>query len=177
MSKRSEARIYTIGHSNRSIEEFLQILDVYKLKLVIDIRTIPKSRHNPQFSQDRLSTALEKHGIEYEHMPGLGGLRHTTKASVNTAWRNPSFRGFADYMQTDEFKSHLKRLIAPSKRKRLVIMCAEAVPWRCHRSLIGDALFARGIPIEDILSQTSHRPHRLTSFAKIEGENVTYPEE
>jgi uncharacterized protein (DUF488 family) len=173
----SSARIFTVGHSNQSIQEFLQELDAYKLKLVVDIRTIPKSRHNPQFGQKRLATSLAKRGIEYVHMAGLGGLRHTHKDSVNKAWRNASFRGYADYMQTDEFKKSLNRLIARSKRKRLVLMCAEVLPWRCHRSLVGDALFARGFSVEDIFSKTSHRLHRLTSFAKLRGENITYPEE
>jgi uncharacterized protein (DUF488 family) len=168
-------RIFTIGHSNRPIEEFVEALKAYKLKLVVDIRTIPKSRHNPQFGRERLAKTLAKQGIEYVHMTGLGGLRHTTEASVNKAWRNASFRGYADYMQTDEFKKSVRRLIARSKRKRLVIMCAEAVPWRCHRSLVGDALLAHGFQAEDIFTKTSHRPHRLTPFAKVRGESVTYP--
>lgn len=165
-----------MGHSNRTIQEFVQILESYKLKLVIDIRTIPKSRHNPQFGGLRLARTLAKRSIEYVHMAGLGGLRHTNKESLNKAWRNTSFRGYADYMQTDEFKVALRRLIARSQRKRLVIICAEAVPWRCHRSLVGDALLIKGYATEDIFSKTSHRPHRLTAFAKVDGENVTYPE-
>lgn len=175
IKKSTPLRIFTIGHSNRPIEEFVKILKAYKLKLVVDIRTIPKSRHNPQFGGKSLTKTLAKQGIEYVHMAGLGGLRHTTKISVNKAWRKASFRGFADYMQTDEFKKSVRRLIARSKRKRLVIMCAEAVPWRCHRSLVGDALLARGFQAEDIFTATSHRPHRLTPFAKVRDENVTYP--
>lgn len=166
-----------MGHSNRSFQEFVEILEAYKLKLVVDIRTIPKSRHNPQFGGVRLEKALAKRSIEYIHFSGLGGLRHTSEASVNKAWRNSSFRGYADYMQTNEFKRSLRSLIARSKRKRLVIMCAEAVPWRCHRSLVGDALLARGYPAEDIFTKSSHRPHRLTPFAKRAGENITYPAE
>lgn len=169
-------RIFTVGHSNRPLKDFIEILDSYRLKLVVDIRTIPKSRHNPQFGGIKLQKSLAKTGIEYLHLSGLGGLRPTHKDSINKAWRNKSFRGYADYMQTDEFKRSLRRLISRSKRKRLVLMCAEAVPWRCHRSLVGDALVIRGIPTEDIFTKTSHRPHRITSFAKVKGENISYPE-
>jgi uncharacterized protein (DUF488 family) len=168
-------RIFTVGHSNRSIQDFIELLEAYKLKLVVDIRTIPKSRHNPQFGEKRLSRSLSKAGIEYFRMAGLGGLRPTSKDSVNKAWRNKSFRGYADYMQTNEFKQSLKRLISKSKRKRLVIMCAEAVPWRCHRSLVADALLVNGYPAEEIFTKTSHRPHKLTSFAKVNGKKITYP--
>lgn len=174
--KLTGVRIFTLGHSNRSLKEFVEILEAYRLKLVVDIRTIPKSRHNPQFGGTRLQKSLTKQGIEYWHLAGLGGLRHTNKDSINKAWRNRSFRGYADYMQTDEFKRSLRRLISRSKRKRLVLICAEAVPWRCHRSLVGDALHVRGYPAEDIFTKTSHRPHALTSFAKVKGENISYPE-
>lgn len=174
---RTPVRIFTIGHSNRKISDFVEILESYKLKQLVDIRTIPKSRHNPQFGAQRLKKTLARHGIQYVHMAGLGGLRHARKDSVNTAWRNSSFRGYADYMQSEEFAESLRRLIAFSKRKRLVIMCAEVVPWRCHRSLIGDALLARGIPVEDIFSASSHRQHKLTPFAEVHGERVTYPKE
>lgn len=174
--KQPPLRIFTIGHSNHPIKVFVEILKAYKLKLVIDVRTIPKSRHNPQFGGVCLAKTLAKQGIEYVHMEGLGGLRHTTAASPNKAWRNTSFRGYADYMQTVDFKKSVRRLIARSKRKRLVIMCAEAVPWRCHRSLVGDALLVRGYQAEDIFTAKSHRPHRLTPFAKVRGEKVTYPE-
>lgn len=177
MGSKIRPRIFTIGHSNRSIGEFIEILNSYRLRLVVDVRTIPKSRHNPQFGQGRLKAALARRGIEYQHMPGLGGLRRAKKDSKNDAWRNPSFRGYADYMQTDEFQKNLKSLISKSKRKRLVIMCAEAVPWRCHRSLIADALLAHGCPAEDILSRTNHRPHKLTPFARKRGQTVTYPSE
>lgn len=168
-------RIFTVGHSNRKLSEFIQILDSYKLKLVVDIRSIPKSHHNPQFGSQRLKKSLARHGIEYIHMAGLGGLRHARKHSVNNAWRNSSFRGYADYMQSAEFSKSLRRLIARSKRKRLVMMCAEAVPWSCHRSLVGDSLLAQGLPVEDIFNVSSHRPHKLTPFAKVHGKKVTYP--
>ena len=168
-------RIFTVGHSNRTIQDFLEILESYKLKLVIDIRTVPKSRHNPQFEIKKFGKTLARHGIEYVHMSGLGGFRHSLKNSVNKAWRNSAFRGYADYMQTKDFAKNLKRLIARSKRKRLVMMCAEAVPWRCHRSLVGDALLVHGLLVEDIFSKSSHRPHHMTSFAKVRGTKLTYP--
>ncbi len=168
-------RIYTVGHSNHTIQEFVKILQAYKLRLLVDVRTIPKSRHNPQFGKERLKKALAHHGIAYLHMDGLGGFRHTNKNSVNMGWRLKSFRGYADYMQTVEFKKNLRRLIALSKRKRLAIMCAEALPWRCHRSLIADALLAYGYPVQEIFTKSSLRPHKLTSFAKIRGKEITYP--
>jgi len=170
-----KTRIFTVGHSNRTTPEFLGLLDSQKLKLLIDVRTIPKSRHNPQFGQKRLENTLRRHGIEYRHMSGLGGLRHPRKDSANKAWRNSSFRGYADYMQTPEFEENLEKLVRLSKRKRLVLMCAEAVPWRCHRSLIADALNARGIPVKDIMTKTSAREHRMTPFARVRKQHVTYP--
>lgn len=168
--------IYTIGHSTHPAEEFIRILKAYGIEEVADVRTIPKSRHNPQFNEEVLQDELHKHGIGYVWLKGLGGLRHTTKASVNTAWKNASFRGYADYMQTPEFARAIDELIDIGREKRVVIMCAEAVPWRCHRSLIGDALLARHIQVEDILSERSSKPHRLTPWASVNGERVTYPE-
>lgn len=168
-------RIFTIGHSTRTIGEFIAMLEARKLKLVVDVRTIAKSRHNPQYNGSRLAKSLSRHGIHYIHILGLGGLRHTRKDSTNQAWRNSSFRGYADYMQTEGFDKNLRKLIALSKRKRLAIMCAEAVPWRCHRSLIADALLARGLAVSDLLGMSLPRPHKLTSFAKVSGEQVTYP--
>src|SRR5665213_845177 len=168
-------RIFTIGHSTRPIAEFIAILDANKLKQVVDVRTIPKSRHNPQFGGKRLAKSLGRHGIRYIHILGLGGLRHTRKDSPNKAWRNSSFRGYADYMQTDEFDKYLRQLIALSKRRRLTIMCAEAVPWRCHRSLIADALLAHGLNVSDLFGMGLARPHKMTSFAKVKGTHVSYP--
>lgn len=167
--------VYTIGHSTYPIDRFIKILQAYEIEMVVDVRTIPKSRHNPQFNKDNLRQELQKHGIGYIHLEGLGGLRHTTKASINTAWENSSFRGFADYMQTSDFKASIEQLIQVASEKRLVIMCAEAVPWRCHRSLIGDALTIRNIRVEDIMSETSSKPHKLTPWAKVDGEMITYP--
>ncbi len=168
--------IYTIGHSTWPIDEFNKILQAYEIELVVDVRTIPGSRHNPQFNGNELKYDLERHGIGYIHLKELGGLRHTTKTSINTGWTNLSFRGFADYMQTPEFMKGIELLIETSKLKQTVIMCAEAVPWRCHRSLIGDALVVRGIEVEDIMSERTSKPHKITPWAKADGVIVTYPE-
>jgi uncharacterized protein (DUF488 family) len=168
-------RILTIGHSTHPIAEFLEILAEHEVEQLVDIRTIAKSRRNPQFNTEELAASLSKHKIRYAHMPGLGGLRHPRKDSVNTAWQNASFRGYADYMQTPEFDKSLRDLIALAEVRRTVIMCAEAVPWRCHRSLVSDALTARGVGVEHIMSKTSRKPHEHTPFVRIENERVTYP--
>lgn len=168
--------VLTIGHSTRTIEEFLRLLQAHEVNAVADIRTIPRSRHNPQFNSDSLPASLKKAGIDYHHMAGLGGLRKTTVASINTGWRNASFRGFADYMQTPEFERALEELVKLANHHRVALMCAEAVPWRCHRSLVADALSVRGIPVEHITSATRRQPHTLTSFAKVHGQQITYPE-
>jgi uncharacterized protein (DUF488 family) len=167
--------IYTIGHSTRPIEEFIAILESFHIELVCDIRTIPKSRRNPQFAGDALRDSLAECSIEYVHLKALGGLRRPRKDSSNSAWRNDSFRGYADYMQTTEFAEAVEDLIARAARKRTAIMCAEAVPWRCHRSLVGDALIVRGVAVEDITSETRAQAHKLTPWAKVDGVNVTYP--
>jgi len=167
--------IFTIGHSTHSIEEFVEMLKAYDIRLVADVRTIPKSRHNPQYNSDELSVALREHSIGYEHMPGLGGLRHAKKDSINTAWENASFRGFADYMQTEDFYRGLSALIETAGKQKTVIMCAEAVPWRCHRSLIGDALLARGFIVMDIMSKTSAKAHMMTPWAKVKDTTIQYP--
>jgi len=167
--------IYTVGHSTRPTEDFVALIEGHGVEQLIDIRTIPRSRTNPQFNRDTLPKTLECAGIEYLHMPELGGLRHARPDSPNTAWRNASFRGYADYMQTPEFAAAIARLVEIGQGKQTAIMCAEAVPWRCHRSLVADALTARGVPVEDILSATRRSPHKLTPFAKIEGTRVWYP--
>jgi uncharacterized protein (DUF488 family) len=167
--------IFTVGHSTHPIEEFLELLTAHGVEQLMDVRTIPKSRRNPQYNADALAESLQKAHIHYRHMPGLGGLRHPRKDSINSAWQNDSFRGYADYMQTPPFEASLSELIDASKLRRTVIMCAEAVPWRCHRSLIADALLARGIEVADILSAKPAKPHTLTSFARVDGERVTYP--
>ena len=167
--------IFTIGHSTHPLEQFIELLRVHGVTLVADVRTVPRSRHNPQFNRDTLPEALAAAGIGYRHLPGLGGLRRTRPDSRNTGWRNSSFRGFADYMQTAEFPAGLDELLSLAQQWRVAIMCAEAVPWRCHRSLIADALFARGIGVEHIISAGHTHAHRPTPFARIEGLCVTYP--
>ena len=167
--------ILTIGHSTRPADEFLFILNAHGVQQLIDVRTIPKSRRNPQYGRESLEPLLEHSGIHYQHMKALGGLRRPGKDSPNSGWRNDSFRGYADYMQTPEFASALDALTAAANDRRIVIMCAEAVPWRCHRSLIGDALTVRGHSVEHIMSATKTNPHVITSFARVEGVAITYP--
>ena len=167
--------IFTIGHSTRPIKAFVRLLKAHGVQRVIDVRTIPRSRHNPQFNRDQLSPALHRVRIHYRHLAGLGGLRHARPDSINGGWRNASFRGYADYMQTQEFNDSLRRCIEFAKRERVVLMCAEAVPWRCHRSLIADALLARGIAVSEITSGVRARPHVLTPWACLKGTKLTYP--
>jgi len=169
------SEIFSIGHSILQLDKFILILKEIKITIVADIRSVPRSRHNPQFNKDTLPAALSASSTGYLHFPGLGGLRKTLPDSPNGAWRNSSFRGFADYMQTAEFEDNLNRLIALSQTEQITLMCAEAVPWRCHRSLIADALTVRGIKVEHILSIKSTRLHVLTPFAKIQGNTITYP--
>jgi uncharacterized protein (DUF488 family) len=166
----------TIGHSTRTIEDFLAMLAAHGVQRLVDVRTIPKSRRVPQFNSDALAASLREQGIDYLHLKSLGGLRHAKKDSVNLGWRNASFRGYADYMATDEFRSALSRLLALAREKRTAIMCAEAVPWRCHRSLISDALLVRGVHVDDIMSASLLRQHELTPFARVCGTEVSYPE-
>ncbi|MED5814068.1 DUF488 domain-containing protein [Mycolicibacterium sp. 050232] len=169
-----DGTVFTIGHSTLPIERFTALLHDYRVEQLADIRTIPRSRHNPQFNSDSLAESLPQQGIDYLAMPGLGGLRQARPDSPNTGWRNKSFRGYADYMQTAEFQHALELLMQASRKMRTAIMCAEAVPWRCHRSLVADALTVRGIPVVEILSATNYRPHKLTSFARVEGTLLTY---
>jgi uncharacterized protein (DUF488 family) len=175
VAKQPAPAVLTIGHSTRLIDDFLTLLTAHGVRRVVDVRTVPRSRHNPQFNHEELAKSLKKAGINYELIPGLGGLRHPRRGSVNTGWRNSSFRGYADYMQTPEFAQSIQKLIAIATKERTAIMCAEAVPWRCHRSLIADALLTRGISAEHIMSATRRTAHSLTSFAKIRGTTVTYP--
>jgi len=167
--------VFTIGHSTRAIEDFVRLLKAHGVERVIDVRTIPQSRHNPQFNRGQLSPTLHRARMHYTYMPGLGGLRRARRDSLNTGWRNASFRGYADYMQTSAFEESLKRCIALAKRERVVLMCAEAVPWRCHRSLIADALLVKGIEVREITSGVRARPHSLTQWARVMGTRVTYP--
>lgn len=173
--EKSSMTVFTVGHSTRPFDQLLDILKAYGVQLVADVRTIPKSRHNPQYNSNTLADGLKASGIGYMHVPGLGGLRRAKKDSLNQGWKNDSFRGFADYMQTQEFEVSLRQLMEAAKGKKTAIMCAEAVPWRCHRSLIGDALVARGIAVLDILGRSSAKPHALTPWASVSGTKLIYP--
>jgi uncharacterized protein (DUF488 family) len=169
--------VFTVGHSTLPIERFIALLHAYRIRRLADVRTVPRSRRNPQFNADALASALRAETMEYVPLPSLGGLRHARKDSPNTGWRNQSFRGYADYMQTHAFEEGLDALIRLSREQRTAIMCAEAVPWRCHRSLVADALEVRGIPVVEILSEQSARLHKLTPFARVDGTAITYPPE
>jgi uncharacterized protein (DUF488 family) len=171
----ADMTIFTVGHSTHPIDEFIGILEAHGIKKLIDVRTVPKSRHNPQFNGDALAASVRASGITYRRMQSLGGLRHARKDSPNAAWRNASFRGYADYMQTEEFSAAIGQLMERGRTNNAAIMCAEAVPWRCHRSLIGDALLVRGVQVLDILTEKAAKPHTLTPFARVEGERVRYP--
>ena len=170
-----ESMVCTIGHSNRSIEDFIGLLWLNEVAKVIDVRTIPRSRHNPQFNLDALPASLALAGIDYIHMPGLGGLRHVHLDSPNMGWHKASFRGYADYMQTAEFSENVDQVVKLARTQRCALMCAEAVPWRCHRCMIADALLIRGVRVEDIVGSYGRKPHILTSFAHVEGLHLTYP--
>jgi uncharacterized protein (DUF488 family) len=167
--------VLTIGHSTRSLESFVALLKSAGATGVVDVRTVPRSRHNPQFNRDVLPATLATAQLAYIHIPGLGGLRRPVEDSVNGGWRNASFRGFADYMQTEAFAVALDELVAMAASTTPALMCAEAVPWRCHRSLIADALLARGFAVGHIMGGPSVRAHVLTPFAHIEGPRVWYP--
>jgi uncharacterized protein (DUF488 family) len=167
--------VFTLGHSTLPIQAFIAILKNFGIDGLVDVRTVPKSRHNPQYNSEALDEALTGAGIEYLAMPALGGLRHARKDSPNSGWRNKSFRGYADYMQTEAFQQALHQLMEVSRHKRIAIMCAEAVPWRCHRSLVADALNVHGVPAVEIMSEKVYRMHKLTPFAKVDGTRITYP--
>jgi uncharacterized protein (DUF488 family) len=169
--------VLTIGHSTRTLAEFIGLLQAHGVARVVDVRTVPRSRHNPQFNKTSLPRGLKKAGLGYVHMPGLGGLRHVKRDSINMGWRNTSFRGYADYMQTPEFELTLDELIRLANPEQIALMCAEAVPWRCHRSLIADALLFRGIRTKDIMSPIRRTAHTLTPFAKTRSTTITYPAE
>jgi uncharacterized protein (DUF488 family) len=169
------APIFTIGHSTHPLHAFIGLLTTHGAETLIDIRTVPRSGHNPQFNEDTLPGALSEAGIGYLAMPGLGGLRKPKPHSVNTAWRNASFRGFADYMASAEFASALAQLQALSEQARVVMMCAEAAPWRCHRALISDVLTFRNRPVRHIVATGRAAPHNPTPFARFEGGIVIYP--
>ena len=174
--KENPLTIFTIGHSTRPIGEFLDLLRAHGIRQLLDIRTIPKSRRNPQFNTESLAESLHAAGIGYVHMKDLGGLRHAARDSINLAWRNASFRGYADYMQTPAFAEALDRAIhLAEETSPTVLMCAEAVPWRCHRSLVADALLVRGMRVLEIISAAEPKEHKLTPFARVRGMHITYP--
>jgi uncharacterized protein (DUF488 family) len=167
--------VYTIGHSTRALGELVALLRAHGVTRLVDVRSLPRSRRHPQFNREALPEPLARAGIGYAHMPGLGGLRKPRRDSINTAWRNDGFRGYADYMQTPEFAASLGALLEQAGREPTAIMCAEAVPWRCHRSLISDALVACDIDVRHITTVDRAEPHRLTTFARVDGARVTYP--
>jgi len=168
-------RIFTIGHSNRRLSQLMELLLGNQVRLVADVRSSPASKRLPHFEKEALAGELRRAGIEYAHLPGLGGRRQPAAQSVNQGWRNASFRGYADYMQTDAFRSSLAELLELAAGRQTAIMCAEAVPWRCHRSLVADALLAAGVDVCDIIGRQPPRPHRLTPFGLVQGSEVTYP--
>lgn len=170
-----EPAIFTTGHSTRPIEEFLALLQGHGITCVVDVRRFPGSRRNPQYGQAALSAALAAAGLRYHPMPALGGFRRPRPDSPNSGWRNESFRGYADYMQTEEFQAALDALEQLAESERPAVMCAESVPWRCHRRLIADALVARGVPVAEITGPATAEPHVLTSFAVVRGREVVYP--
>lgn len=172
---RSPSGVFTIGHSTRSFEELVRLLRAHGVERLIDVRSIPRSRHNPQFNRETLSKALHNRRLGYRYIKSLGGLRHARRDSRNTGWHNASFRGYADYMQTAPFTDGLEKLIRLARQKSTAIMCAEAVPWRCHRSMIADALVIRGISVEHILTTGPTKPHSVTKFAQVDGTRISYP--
>lgn len=168
--------VFTVGHSTRPIEDFLALLEAHGVRRLVDVRTVPRSRRNPQFAQENLAASLAAAGIAYEHRAGLGGFRRSSEASPNKGWRNASFRGYADYMLTEGFERELQALMASASHEQVAIMCAEAVPWRCHRSLIADALLAHGAGAEEIVSASKRQARKMTPFARIEDGRLSYPE-
>jgi len=171
----SSTTVYTVGHSTLPIERFLAMLRAHGIERLADVRTVPRSRRNPQFNAEALAESLRAVGLEYVPLRELGGLRKPRADSPNAGWRNDSFRGYADYMQTPEFARGLERLLELGRERRTAIMCAEAVPWHCHRSLVADALAVRGVPVVEILGEAEQREHTLTPFARVQGTTITYP--
>jgi Uncharacterized conserved protein len=168
-------KLWTLGHSTHSIEEFLELLRAHGIRQLVDIRTLPGSRRHPQFNQENLEASLGAANIKYRHMKGLGGLRKPKADSINTGWKNSGFRGYADYMQTAEFEEQLKRLLEWSEELPTAVMCAEALPWKCHRSLLADALDAHKVEVRHIMSKTQATPHHRTKFAKVKKGKLSYP--
>ncbi len=172
----ADTRLYTIGHSTRPLEDFVALLVAHRITVLVDVRTLPRSRHNPQFNTETLAPALRVAAIQYRHEKDLGGLRHARPDSINTGWRNKSFRGYADYMGTSDFARALDEVVALAHAgERVALMCAEGAPFRCHRSLIADALVARGEAVAEISSRTRAVLHKLTGFARLVEGRLAYP--
>jgi uncharacterized protein (DUF488 family) len=169
------AAVWTVGHSTRTLDEVVALARGHGITVIADVRKIPRSRRHPHFNGDALARDLPAAGLAYMAVPGLGGLRTPRARSMNTAWRNPSFRAYADYMQTEEFASHLDALVARAERDAIALMCAEALWWRCHRSLIADALVARGLTVQHIMTADRAERHVLRPWARVEGVRVFYP--
>jgi uncharacterized protein (DUF488 family) len=169
--------LFTVGHSTHSIQDFVDLLKEHRVEHLADVRSIPKSRHVPQFNIDALGPSLQAEGIGYTHLKALGGRRHSRKGSINTGWRNASFRGYADYMASPGFSAGLDELSNIARKEITAIMCAEAVPWRCHRSLIADAMMLRGWEVLEIMSAQTAKAHKLTPFLKVVDGQLTYPPE
>lgn len=169
--------LFTVGYSTRSIDAFIALLKAHGIQCVVDVRTIPKSRRQPHYNKEVLKVHLKKARIGYRHFKALGGLRHTTRSSINTGWENASFRGFADYMQTEAFRAGLDVLERLARKKRCVLMCAEGIPWRCHRSLIADALTVEKWKVYHIQSKKTAKRHKRTSFLKVKHGCLTYPKQ
>jgi len=175
MGTGANGMLWTVGHSTRTSEAFIELLAGFEVAWLVDVRTVPRSRRNPQFNTDNLPVALAPAGIGYRHEPDLGGLRKARKDSPNTGWRNAGFRGYADHMQSDRFVAAIEALLALLADRRCAVMCAEAVPWRCHRSLIGDAMIVRDVEVRHIMAPGKFTVHRLTPFARVDGLRITYP--
>ena len=171
----TQPMIWTIGHSTRSSEEFLSLLTRHEITRLVDVRRYPGSRRCPQFNSDLLAASLSEAGLAYRHMPDLGGRRPPRSDSPNNGWKNASFRGYADYMQTGTFHQAIEELTSDARRSRTVIMCAEALPWRCHRSLIADRLLINGWDVRHITGPSQAQQHRLTAFAVRRGHDLLYP--
>ncbi len=170
--------IYTVGHSTRTLEAFVEVLASVEITRLVDIRSVPRSRRHPHFNEEALAAALPRYGINYLREARLGGFRRTAGTnSTNDGWDNASFRAYADYMQTEPFRAAIDDLLRTATRDRLALMCAEAVPWRCHRRLVADALTVRGIEVHDLIGAGRVQPHRLTPFARVDGPTLTYPRE
>jgi uncharacterized protein (DUF488 family) len=173
-AKDPEITVLTIGHSTRTLEEFTLLLGVYGVTLLVDVRAVPRSRYNPQFNKESLPTHLKRSGIKYTHLPDIGGLRRPKPHSINLGLEG-QFRGYADYMQTKEFTEQLLKIMALARENRVALMCAEALPWKCHRSLICDALVARHVRVLHIISKDSTITHELHELAHVDGVKVSYP--